>query len=233
MVLNSLANTKLQEEQIFVQKLNSKLDFIEKELIIAKKLRMDPWISSKRSQTEQQDFKQRLIKYYQRADPPNNIFCMVLNKSYPSKQVIAFHIWKSATNGKGMDEFGLKAKDLHSERNGLLLASAIEQAFDVKRVCFQYNPLNKQLILVVLDPSLLPTLVTPSTTSTFQSISGRCLQHPNGNYPFRRILGWHAKMSYEHAFEQGWIDQATFEQFQDHQKLSNPSLPDDDWNDEE
>lgn len=38
------------------------------------------------------------------------------------------------------------------------------------------------------------------------SVDGKPLCHPEGKYPYRRILGWHAKVSIENAIAQGWID---------------------------
>lgn len=217
-----------------MKKLDRNIEFIRKELIASKKMRMDPWTTSKRSIEEQQNFKQALVNYYQRDAGNNQLYCMVLNRAYDRQHVIASHIWKYCTRGKGLNEFGLKATDINNPRNGLLVAEGIEKAFDIKQLCFLWDPLQTCFKLVVLDPSLLNQLVVPSTTQKFQDIQSSVLHHPQQNFPYRRILGWHAKMSYEFALEQGWIDSNTFSQFQDYSYLSNPgSLPDSDWKEDD
>lgn len=213
---------------------NRKLNYTGKELRMAKRQRMDCWTPSKRTQTEQTEFKQKVIEFYQRQDPnvPGNLLCMVLNRSYPRDQVRAAHMWKYKTYGKGLEEFGLEYSDVSSPRNGLILAEGIEQAFDAKQVCF-FCGLGKDITLAVLDPTLLNKLVAPSTQKTFQDINGSKLLFPPGNLPFRRILNWHAKLSYEEALSRKWIDKATFDLYEDYGKLSdNASNPDYEFDDE-
>lgn len=126
----------------------------------------DNWRASQRTKTEQGDFKDALVNYYDRGDPqnPGNIFCMVLNWSYPPPSVKASHICKHADPSK-MLLYGLQPSDINSERNGLLLAESFESAFDVKRVCFVMNKFSpnehERLILHVLDTSLRDELVFP------------------------------------------------------------------------
>jgi len=128
---------------------------------------------------------------------------MVLNKFLPRAFVRASHIWKRSTNGLDLDEFGLRPTDVHSCRNGLLLCEPIEQAFDVKDVCFLYDPFQQYIYLKVLNPSLLDNDV--SSREKFKDLDGKRLLYPEGNIPFRRLLNWHAKLSYANAQACGWI----------------------------
>ena len=124
--------------------------------------RLDPWREGNRSEFEQTAFKTALLEFYQCSSPVKvrdkpMAICMVSQKEFPQPLVIASHIWKHASQGFGLDEFGLKMADLNSPRNGLLLASEIEAAFNIKRVTFSYNLLRDKFTFHVLDSSLLDT----------------------------------------------------------------------------
>ena len=124
---------------------------------------LDPWRNSNRSDLEQQaEFKTKLLRFYECAAPHEApampmARCMVSNQVFPQPVVIASHIWKYGTDGSGLDEFGLVLTDLHSPRNGLLMASEIEAAFDTKRVAFSFNLLKDEFTFHVLDSRLLET----------------------------------------------------------------------------
>jgi len=212
-----------------------KLDYIGKEVQSSKRRQLDPWTATNRTPEESDEFKQRLVEYYQRQDPVTggNLFCMVLNRSYPRAQVKAAHIWKWVLRGKGLDAFGLTFDDASDVRNGMLLAKDLEEAFDLKRVCFRTD-MNHDLILQVLDPSLNNKVVFPSTQKTFANINGNKLQVPVGKLPpFRRLLNWHAKLSYEEALARKWILKADFDLFVDFGDISDAaSNPDTQFNDE-
>jgi hypothetical protein len=75
---------------------------------------------------------------------------MILNKFFDRTLVRAAHIWKAATKGVGLPEFGLKESDINNERNGLLLYESIEKAFDHKQLCFIYNPFSGYLHVKIL-----------------------------------------------------------------------------------
>jgi len=226
------SNDKLLKELLAkVNSVNKKLNYTGNELREAKRQRMDCWTPSKRTQDEQHEFKQALVDYYERQDTvvPGNLFCMILNRSYPRNQVRASHIWKYATQGKGLVEFKLSFEDISSPRNGMLLAEDIEKAFDSKQVCFICG-LGKDITLAVLDPTLLTQFVSPSTSKTFNDINGAVLQFPTGKFPYRRILNWHAKLAYEEAFSRMWINDNTFQLYQDYGNLSeDASNPDYDY----
>ncbi|PRP75993.1 Crinkler (CRN) family protein [Planoprotostelium fungivorum] len=175
------------------------------------------------------EFKNSLISYYDRKDPrSSDIKCMVLDRFYPRDKVRGSHIWKYATYGEGLDEFGLKEDDVNKERNGLLLGEGIELAFDSKQLCFLYDPINTKFIVKVLDPGLLQssTPVSPSQTRTFSDINNLPLCLPAGRSPFRRLLSWHAECTYTTALKKTWIDQPAFDTFTTYDNLSNGARPD-------
>lgn len=205
-------------------KQSKKLKFVVKEVVIQHRMRMDNWTESKRSKEEQEAFKEVLIVFYQRQHPsdPKLLRCMVLDDFFPRQLVIASHIWKHCTRGEGLDEFGLREDDLSNPRNGILMCKEIEQAFDTKRLCFLVDRINtSNLVIKVLDPVLVSPTTSPLVISghsllKFCDIDGHSLQHPAGNLPFRRILDFHAKRSYQKAINRGWLAaSSTFDDFFD------------------
>ncbi|PRP73016.1 hypothetical protein PROFUN_17011, partial [Planoprotostelium fungivorum] len=205
------------------------LKLIATEMVIQKRKRLDIWTPSKRTLVDSTEFKNSLISYYDRKDPrSSDIKCMVLDRFYPRDKVRGSHIWKYATYGEGLDEFGLKEDDVNKERNGLLLGEGIELAFDIKQLCFLYDPINTKFIVKVLDPGLLQssTPVSPSQTRTFSDINNLPLCLPAGRSPFRRLLSWHAECTYTTALKKTWIDQPAFDTFTTYDSLSNGARPD-------
>jgi len=196
---------------------------MEDTYIRAKRKEADPWTSSKRTKSEQADFKDELIKFYEREDKTSGkLLCMVLNEPFPSHQVRAAHIWKYCTFGAGLPEyFKLDIGDIQSPRNGLLLCEGIKQAFDVKGLCFLYDFLHGQLVLRVLDPDLKGVIVKPSISTKFDDINNMILSHPPGKVPFRRILSWHAECAFTVAFARGWITKAEHNEFKDYTEVAS------------
>lgn len=192
-----------------VQSVQSKsIGLMSKEVAINFRKRMDIWGSDKRTRDEQADFKNSLVTFYQRQSPvQTSLKCMILNVDLPRNKVRGSHIWKFCTEGEGLEEFGLEPTDLSNPRNGLLLCESIELAFDHKRVCFLVDRLHPEtIVLKVLDPNIRSDLViSPLLNHTFASIDGWELQHPVGVFPYRRILDFHAKLSYEKAIRKGWV----------------------------
>lgn len=178
----------------------------------------DIWTEEGRSQSEQQDFKNALTKYYMRRSWFNKkIRCMVTNEWHAYGNVIAGHIWMAKTRGKGLPKFGLNISDLASPRNGLLVLKDIENAFDQKRLCFLYQPFggtnSQQLVVKVLDPSLMNLPILHSHKK-FSDLDGQPLHCPMDRLPFRRLLGFHAQCSYHHARVKGWLPETdTFEEY--------------------
>ena len=174
---------------------------------------LDPWRNSNRSDLEQAEFKTKLLRFYECAAPHEApampmARCMVSNQVFPQPVVIASHIWKYCTDGSGLDEFGLRLTDLHSPRNGLLMASEIEAAFDTKRVAFSFNLLKDEFTFHVLDSRLLETpiidihtkktahsmmgyITKPSAIPLFKDLDNRQMTWAPKARPFRRLLAWH------------------------------------------
>jgi hypothetical protein len=174
---------------------------------------LDPWRNSNRSDIEQAEFKTMLLRFYECAAPheaPTKPMarCMVSGQVFPQAVVIASHIWKFCTDGSGLDEFGLVLTDLHSPRNGLLMASEIEAAFDTKRVAFSFNLLKDEFTFHVLDSRLLETPIIDihtkktahsmmgystklSAIPLFKDLDNRTMTWAPKARPFRRLLAWH------------------------------------------
>lgn len=128
---------------------------------------------------------------------------MILNNEYNRQDVIASHIWKFSKRFYGLERLGLTIKDINSPRNGLLLVKAIEEKFDIKDVCFLYDPLKQMIFLKILNPGIFDIVVLPSP-KTFREIDGSPLKFPKDRPPFRRILNLHALLSFRHAKAMGW-----------------------------
>ena len=192
----------------------------------------DIWTEGGRSKQEADDFKDSLIKYYKRQGPwfsRGKIKCMVTDRACKREHVIASHIWKHSKRGRGLSKFGLNVEDCWSTRNGILLMKDIEVQFDIKGVCFLYDTFKQKLILKVLNPDLLPRIIT-NTTLTFADVDGNILQHPANHLPYRRILNWHARCAYKHAREQNWTTVGPDDLVQDYFNLSqSASIPDTTW----
>lgn len=164
---------------------------------------------------EQKEFKTRLIGYYNRQEKlakkvtsfilgrKSMLKCMILDEYFDRNVVIASHIWKNSMHGVGLPKFGLTVQDAMSPRNGFLMVKMIEERFDIKDVCFLYDPFRKKLTLKVLNPSIFDIVVDPSS-KTFRQLDGALLRHPKGKFPFRRLLNFHAKCAYIRAKEQRW-----------------------------
>lgn len=135
--------------------------------------------------------------------------------------VIASHIWKQCKHGVGLLKFGLRREDTKDARNGLLLLRDIELKFDVKEVCFVYNPLTKHFCIKVLNPALMNVVIANSHGKTFADINDQPLQHPQTKIPFRRLLSFHAKCSYKAALEKNWITQQVHDAFDSYHTLSD------------
>jgi hypothetical protein len=76
-------------------------------------------------------------------------------------------------------------------------------------------------VLIVLNSVLLSSLssllvISGYSLLKFCDVDGYSLKHPINNLPFRRILDFHAKHSYQKAITRGWLaDDSTFDDFFD------------------
>ncbi|KAJ1434296.1 hypothetical protein B484DRAFT_446745 [Ochromonadaceae sp. CCMP2298] len=216
---------ELAQKHIVMQK---QIDEISSDLNTSE---YDIWTEGGRSNQESKKFKNSLINYYQRRGwfSGGKIKCMVTDLACKKEYVIGSHIWKHCKQGRGMVKFGLAVTDCLSPRNGLLLMKDIEMEFDIKGVCFLYDVFKQKLILKVLNPILLPKIIT-NTALTFADVDGKILHHPTNHLPFRRILNWHARCSYKYAQEQGWSTVTADENVADYFELSETaSIPETTW----
>ena len=223
-----------------IAKLSKKVDALLDQNNDRIRLELDCWdTSSNRTREEQEDFKNKLIVFYQcGTNETKRVKCMIMGKFFDRAYVRASHIWKSATNGIGLPSFHLREGDVHNERNGLLLFESIETNFDRKKLCFVYDPFAQVLRLKILCDRLRPSyLVTDESQRkkfdehrTFQHIDNAVLVLPKDVFPFRRLLNWHGRCAYRTAKRNGWI--TTDEHLEDFFHLSDLiSLPGDE-NDE-
>eukprot|EP01031_Cornospumella_fuschlensis_P028170 gene28170-34018_t len=187
----------------------------------------DVWTETGRSAVEQQEFKERLIKYYKCRSfwKGDKIRCMMTGEWHRRDHVIAEHIWKHKMHGSGLHKFNLERKDTSSPRNGILMLKDVEDQFTVKKVCIVYNATTRVFTIKVLDPSILDTTITHSTKK-FRDIHNTGLSHPTGRIPFRRLLSFHARCAYKFAREKGWINVDVERLFEPYHDLSDgASIP--------
>ena len=212
---------------------SERLDRIERTLnslaIDHNLMNYDIWTERGRSAAEQTEFKETLLDFYDRRGTffhRGEAKCMVTNEWHSKDLVIAGHIWKSCKHGVGLQRFGLQRSDAASARNGLLMLKDIEDAFDVKDVCFVYNPVAREFRLRVLKPALLDRTIANSS-KTFREIDNAKLKHRTGKIPYRRLLSFHARCAFKAAKERGWITSEEEAAFQPYHDLSDTaSVPD-------
>jgi len=221
-VLAAIEKLTVVQQQLTVgqQQLTAAVESLSpllEEASLARRKRLNPWCSANRSQGEQSEFKESLLKFYSsrtvqavRKDEDGEktrVRCMVSDLELPQTVVIASHIWKHCTMGLGLHEFGLKPEDVHSPRNGLLICSEIERHFDVLRVAFSYDLLADKFTFHVLDATLLSLPIVDSRDKktknslsgypslsdipTFKQLDGKVMQWSESALPFRRLLAWH------------------------------------------
>jgi hypothetical protein len=156
-----------------------------------------------RLKIDQDEFKIKLATFYQRKydEKSKTYSCMVLNKYVDVK---AAHIYPLKLSRNLPRYFGLLQKDIWSERNGLLIASGIEQAFDDWKLCFIYNKITARIEVLILDPELFDEKID-ATDIRFSDINGKPLHHPKDCAPFKRFLSLHATRAHNNALYKRWI----------------------------
>lgn len=186
----------------------------------------DIWTETGRSEVEQKEFKDSMIKYYQRGGMfSGNVKCMMTNEWHRRDHVIAEHIWKQKMHGRGLYRFNLRREDASSPRNGILMLKAIEDQFTVKHICLIYIATRQVFIIKVLDPSIMDRKIANSHKS-FRDINNANLCHPKGCFPFRRLLSFHAQLAFKEAREKGWISEAEERSYQPfHDTSDGASIP--------
>ena len=142
-------------------------------------------------------------------------------KTELQRELRAAHIWPHYTAGRGLEQFGLSRGDVHRAANGLMLLKPIENAFDEKRVAFEYRGDDDAFIFRVLDPLLLEGTV--SEQWTFGHFEGKPLRLPRPEdrictgsrpaFPFRRLLAWHFSQALQQALDRGWKTEEELQQY--------------------
>jgi hypothetical protein len=167
--------------------------------------RLNPWERDSARTTGSQrspEFREKVIKYYKRiTNSRKQVKCQVLDVLIPFEQakvnIVATHIWKASTRGKGLHDFGLQPIEVNSPRNGLFITKGIEEAFDNQQVCFLYNTLQHVLVLWVADSAIMTETVKGSAPRrTFADVHQHPLLCPDHDHlPYRRLLSWHARLT--------------------------------------
>ena len=93
-----------------------------------------------------------LIHYYGIQQKVSGIKCMISGVSFPSKVVIAGHLFKFCWADSC--EARLDFIDIDNPRNGLLMFKPFEYAFDNSHICFQYDSDTELFKLKILYPKL-------------------------------------------------------------------------------
>lgn len=189
-----------------------------REVQLTRKSRLNPWERESARTTGSKrnpEFRQKVITFYRRASiSKKNVKCQVLDVYTPIEEaqgkIIAAHIWKASTRGKGLEDFGLEENDVNSPRNGLFLTKGIEDAFDKQQVCFLYNTLESKLVLWVADSNIMAKLIEGSTRM-FSEVHQRPLLCPAACLPYRRLLSWHARLTLELRKESLQVENFTSE----------------------
>ena len=197
-----------------VAKLDAKLDAtytVIEDRIVAKldATLLNPWaaITSQSSRLEK-EFRVKVVEYYHgRKDacataPP--VACMVSGiEGTGDKGVHAAHIWPRHTHGRGLHMFGLEEAFVWEPRNGLLLLSTVECAFDHQRAGFFYN--GQTFVFIVLDPKLMSETVRDAVKfSDLHEKPLRLPANPKNPFPCRRLLVWHFTQALENALKNKW-----------------------------
>jgi len=214
--------------------LQKELDLVKKQLLFSED---DFWtvksVSSSSSNSQSQkkrknaQFRKNLIDYYGGEER-----CMVTGIAATGQELTAGHIWRASQdkNPALQRRFGLTTEDVESPRNGLLLLTTIEDAFDDKRLCFFYNFTKEEIQLHILDPSLVENKEEYAPGHQFSELEGKALnlnRQPLSKGPFRRLLASHCKGTYAHALKCKWITKNDFEKFKDFSHLSELAIEND------
>jgi hypothetical protein len=176
-------------------------------LVEERQLKLDVWLSENRTQAEQKDFRDSVIDYYGKRGDNGQVRCMVTGLMLPGNFVTAGHIYKSATRGVGLSSFGLTAADIHAPRNGFVIATEIERHFDIKDLCFIYDPFRKCYVVHVLNPDIHSKIVVQQIR--FSDLQGLTV-FSEPKTPYRRLLNFHSKCAVVAAKDNGWVREENY-----------------------
>ncbi|GFH21728.1 uncharacterized protein HaLaN_19088 [Haematococcus lacustris] len=81
-------------------------------------------------------FRQSLLQFYGVALDKGKLRCMVLNELLPKEFICAGHLLARSLKDYARPMLGVS--DISDPRNGLLWNSAIEEAYELQKICFSY-----------------------------------------------------------------------------------------------
>ena len=174
---------------------------------------LNPWADiSSQSSRLQKEFHGKVVEYYH-GQKDASAACMVSGLQVTGdKGVHAAHIWPRHTHGRGLHMFGLEDAFVWDARNGLLLLSTVERAFDHQRAGFFFN--GQTFVFIVLDPKLMSETVLDAVKFSELHEKPLHLPHnPTNPFPCRRLLVWHFIQSLENALANTWRTEAEVAKF--------------------
>lgn len=140
-----------------------------------------------------------------------------VRKSDESKErgrLVAAHLWPKRGNAALLEQhLGVSTSQLRTGRNGLLLCSGIEKAFDALQLTFVLE--QGQLVCRVLDKKIAQASIfehkakgdiVKSTRKQdwFETVEGKALHFKTSARPFHRILWLHAICALTQQQLNGW-----------------------------
>ena len=150
--------------------------------------------------------------------------CQVTGVSDP-KALKAAHIWpKSQARLLPVQT----QYPVHSAKNGIMLAKAVEEAFDKRQVCFIKNPLSSQIEFCVLDSGILEQ--EAASGLKFAAIHGRPL-NMSRHSPSYTLLSLHAGSALKKAMREQSTSDAKLDSIINATQFASPPkpLPIDSW----
>ena len=204
-------NASIQELTSQTAALSASFVGLTKRVAVTERDLLDPWDSIHSSSRNRTEFSKKLKQHYGGENAVAT--CMITGLASTDEVLVkCSHIWPYSSHGKGLEKFGLSCDDVHSPLNGLMLLHLIEEAFDAKRVGFQYNKDADTFTFRVIDPSLLNG--TAYGQHKFQEFDGTNLRIPEeakervvegrAVFPFRRLLVWHFSHVLQKALDLKW-----------------------------
>ena len=190
-------NKKMQvENQMKIQEMEKNIQHLKGEL----ERRLDPWArvrngtaTSSHKRQVQDQFRTILIE-------ANGDRCQLTRHR---GGCLAAHIIPLSSDLLGPSE----KSDIF---NGMFVLKSVEKAFDKQQIIFKCDDLKVEARLVVLDESILDNQVY-SGGETWRELQGKALDISK-HRPSFRLLNLHAEYALKLCFENGKIDQKTFDQ---------------------
>jgi hypothetical protein len=162
--------------------------------------------STHRSGESQAQFKSQLVARYNNgmkrqkgsSSRWETLRCLITGVELKYADCIAGHLVPHSSP-QSLPEFGLRASDINSARNGMLWAQGIEDEFHPPgKVCIIHNFLVNKLVFFVLDPQLLQTTIS-GTKKKFREVHEKEIRVTQEQFPYLRFLWRHAVASVTEA----------------------------------